>query len=88
MSYDEEIPTDFIRKNIDEDWDFRSMSSHKNITLGLIEDYPDLWDLDMLSLNPNLTEEFVLYHLDWNWNSNFLLYENENISQEFMNKFF
>lgn len=50
----------YILDNIDYNWDWRILSEHPNITMGDINENPDLpWNTYNVLLNPNLTEEYV-----------------------------
>ena len=47
-----------------------SISRHPNITMEIIEKYPDKpWDWYYISSNPNITMEFIEKYLDkpWDW---------------------
>lgn len=66
----ENIDVNFIYANIHLDWDYKVLSKRVHITF--ISDNINLpWDYTFMSANPTLTIDFILKHLDaeWNWYS-------------------
>jgi hypothetical protein len=76
------MPTRFIRDNIDKNWFVMFLSSNPNVTLDLIEDFPNAgWNYQYLSNNPNITWDYILQNINREWNFE-LLSENPAITIE------
>lgn len=64
------ITVDFIMNNKDKPWDMTRVSQNKNITTYDLIKYPKLkrrLSHKSLSWNKNMTFQFVLANMDWNW---------------------
>ena len=74
-------------KNKPWDWEWlienTSINIEKYISLKLIKKYPYKWDYQILSKNPNLTEDFILKYSYKNWNIEYL---SKNIFKKFFYK--
>jgi hypothetical protein len=82
LSSNPEIPTQFIRDNMDKPWDFVCLSTNSNVTIKLIADFPNAgWDYWNLGLNPNITWDYVLENIDRKWEFS-CLSENPTITIE------
>jgi hypothetical protein len=65
-------------------WDWHLICINKNITIDILEKYPDMpWDWQWVSANRNITEDYIESHLDKNWNWEWIS-RNINISLEFI----
>jgi len=87
VSKNPNLTLDFVRKHIDKQWwSFYDIAMNRNITMKNISDNIDLF-IDVpyiwsyISMNPNLTIEFVKKHIDkeWCW---FNITVNENITMD------
>ena len=72
ISYNPNITIEFINKygGMCKQFDWKAISKHKNITMDIIEKYPDKpWNWKYISFNPNITIEFINKYPDkpWNW---------------------
>ena len=60
ISYNE-VDIEFIKNNLNKNWDWSALSANKSITWDVIDNNRDLpWDYDHVLENPNITIEIIL----------------------------
>jgi hypothetical protein len=77
LSRNENLTWTMIKNNPTKNWHWYAISGHNNITLDIIEQYPNdsiapgcpKWNHHTLTHNPNMTFEFIIKHpeIDWDW---------------------
>jgi hypothetical protein len=59
---------EYLLENLDKNLDWFNVSYQKNITMQMVIDHPECpWDYEGLSLNPNLTAEFLFNNINKEW---------------------
>ena len=87
------INQNFIDEYPNKPWDWKwlientSINIEKYISLELIKKYPYKWDYQILSKNPNLTEDFILKYSYKNWNIEYLIDNNKITDFNKLSKF-
>ena len=80
LSKNENITLDFIKENLDKNWDWSLITQHDNITLKDIKDNPELpWVYENIDKNINITYEDILENPDILWTSWNIIIRNPNI---------
>lgn len=68
MSKKEGLSSDFIHRNIDKDWNWRSVCEHAALTLDFMEQHPRIYYWGELSCNPHVSRQlFLAYPQRVNW---------------------
>lgn len=70
MSGNEALTLEFVKANLDEDWDWAELSEHSVITPEFVEDNIKYqWKWDALANNININMDFVYAHPEvrWDW---------------------
>jgi hypothetical protein len=84
MSKNETLNIEFVKKNLDKDWNWSYLS--KNIKLEDIINNQELpWDYKWVSRNKTLSFKYILQNMDkkWDWRS---IFNNNGIKNEFTQK--
>ena len=73
---------DFIKTNLNRQWDWNALSKHSTITFDIIKANPTLpWNWDDISMNPNITVAIIKQYPQYPWNLYYFASQNKTVTE-------